>query len=195
MPNTKKTWTGINEFLFRLKNNLKTITAIKDPSNKNKLVKDSSHIPNFVNEHFTTVGSKLASKIPSSQQHYLEFVSKKTSPMPSFFFHPITYDCVKSEILSLPNNKSHGWYSSPIKLLKCWIDIIAPVLSEVFNTSISLGRYPTKLKLSRIVPVFKSDDETDPNNYRPISLFSNFNRIFERLMYTRMMNYIEKHNN
>ena len=76
MPNTKKTWTGINEFLFRLKNNLKTITAIKDPNNKNKLVKDSSHIPNIVNEHFASVVSKLASKIPSSQQHYLDFVSK-----------------------------------------------------------------------------------------------------------------------
>ena len=181
--------------MFRCKNNLKTITAINDPNNKNKLVKHSSNIPNIVNEHFASVGSKLASKIPSSQQHYLDFVSKNMSPTPSFFFHPITYDCVKSEILSLPNNKSHGWYSSPTKLLKCWIDIIAPVLSEVFNTSISLGRYPTKLKLSRIGPVFKSDDETDPNNYRPISLLSNFNRIFERLMYTRMMNYVEKHNN
>ena len=76
MPNTKKTWTGINEFSFCRKNNLKTITAIKDPNNKNKLVKDSSHIPNIVNEHFASVGSKLASKIPSSQQPYLDFVSK-----------------------------------------------------------------------------------------------------------------------
>ena len=97
-------------------------------------------------------------------------------------------------LLSLPNNKSHGKYSSLTKSLKCSIDLIAPVLSEVFNTSISLGRYPTKLKLSKIVPVFKTDDETDPNNYRPISLLSNFNRIFERLMYTRIMSYIEKHN-
>ena len=180
--------------MFRRKKSLKTITAIKDPNNKNKLVKDSSHISNILNEHFASVGSRLASKIPSSQQHHLDFINKNMSPMLSFFFQPITSDCVKTEILSLPNNKSHGLYSSPTKLLKCSVDIIAPVLSEVFNISISLGRYPTKLKLSKIVPVFKSDDETDPNNYRPISLLSNFNRIFERLMYTRMMNYIEKHN-
>ena len=38
MSNIKKTWTGINELLFRHKKNLKTITAIKDPNNKNKLV-------------------------------------------------------------------------------------------------------------------------------------------------------------
>ena len=85
-PILKKTWTGINELLFRRKKNLKTITAIKDPNNKNKLVKDSSHIPNIINEHFASVESKLASKISSSQQHYLVFVDKNMSPMPSFFF-------------------------------------------------------------------------------------------------------------
>ena len=116
------------------------------------------------------------------------------SPIPSSSFQPITYDYPKTDILSLPCKKSRGLYSSPTKLLKCWIGIIALVLSELFIISISLGRYPTKLKLSESVPVFKSDHEKDPNNYRPMSLLSNFHRIFERLMYTRMMNYIEKHN-
>ena len=83
--------------------------------------------------------------------------------MPPFFFQPITYDCVKTRILSLVNDKSHGLYFSPTcptKLLKCSIDILAPVLSELFYISVSLGGYPTKLKLSKIVPVFKFDDET-----------------------------------
>ena len=101
------------------------------------------------------------------------------------FFQPLTHDCVKTEILSLPKNKSHGLYASPTRLLKCSIDIIAPVLSEELNSSISLRRYPTKFKLSKIVPVAKSEDDTDPNNYRPISLLSNFNRLLERLMYTQ----------
>ena len=67
-------------------------------------------------------------KVPSSQQHFLDFVNINMSPVPSFFFQPITYDCVKTGILSLANDKSHGLYSSPTKLLKCSIDIIAPVL-------------------------------------------------------------------
>ena len=41
--------------------------------------------------------------------------------------------------------------------------------------------------------VFKSDDPTDPNNYRPISLLSIYNRIFEKLVYARMISFIEKH--
>ena len=51
------------------------------------------------------------------------------------------------------------------------------------NTSILEGTFPKKLKLAKVVPVLKNGDDTDPNNYRPISLLSIFNRIFERLMY------------
>ena len=39
-----------------------------------------------------------------------------------------------------------------------------------------------------------SDDELDPNNYRPISLLSLFNRVFEKLMYNRLKSLIDKHN-
>ena len=61
------------------------------------------------------------------------------------------------------------------------------------KNSTSLGAYPPKLKISKIIPIFKADDETDTSNYRPISLLSNFNRIFEKIMYDRMRDYIEKH--
>ena len=88
-----------------------------------------------------------------------------------------------SEILFIPNDKSYGLYSSHTKLLKLSSSTIAPVLSELLNISIKLGSYPSKLKIAKITPIFKSDDESDANNYRPISLLSNFNRIFEKIMY------------
>ena len=59
--------------------------------------------------------------------------------------------------------------------------------------SISTGVYPNKLKMAKIVPIFKTDDNTDPSNYRPISLLSNFNRIFEKLIFKRMESFIEQH--
>ena len=54
--------------------------------------------------------------------------------------------------------------------------------------------YPNKLKMAKIIPIFKADDNTDPNNYRPISLLSNFNRIFEKLVFSRMESFIEQNN-
>ena len=65
----------------------------------------------------------------------------------------------------MPNNKSYGLYSSPTNLLKYAASIIAPVLSEILNISVTLGKYPSKLKMSKITPVFKNGEETDSNNY------------------------------
>jgi len=130
------------------------------------------------------------SKLPSPLKHHLDYVSKCISPLSSFLFEHIFPDEIRSEILSIPNNKSYGLYSSPTKLLKLSSSVIAPILSELLNISIKSGSYPSKLKIAKITPIFKSD----ANNYRPISLLSHFNRIFEKIMYKRMTSYIEQHN-
>ena len=75
-------------------------------------------------------------------------------------------------------------------VLKCASDLLSHVLTAIFNSSVSFGTYPAKLKMSKIIPIFKADDETEPINYRPISFLSNFNRIFEKLMYKRMKVFI-----
>jgi hypothetical protein len=81
-------------------------------------------------------------------------------------------------------------YSSPTNLLKCSRAIISHILSEILNTSIKSGIYPANLKIAKIIPVHKGEDETDASNYRPI--LSIFNRIFEKIVYKRMVSYIEK---
>ena len=70
---------------------------------------------------------------------------------------------------------------------------VSPFLTDILNTSIRLGTYPSKLKMAKITPVFKGDDDTDANNYRPISLLSNFNRVFEKIICKRLTSHIEKH--
>ena len=72
MANMKKTWQRINELLHRRKQNLKVISALKDFNNRNKFVKEGSQIPKIINEHFATVGNRLANKLPSPQNHHLE---------------------------------------------------------------------------------------------------------------------------
>jgi len=62
---------------------------------------------------------------------------------------------------------------------------------EIMNASILEGTFPSKLNLAKVVPVFKSGEDTDPNNYRPISLLSIFNRTLERLMYKRLKSFFE----
>jgi retron-type reverse transcriptase len=61
------------------------------------------------------------------------------------------------------------------------------------NHSILNGTFPSKLKHAKVVPIYKTNDELNcPGNYRPISLLSNFNRIFEKLMCKRLQNFCDK---
>lgn len=87
---------------------------------------------------------------------------------------------MEDEILSIPNKKTYGLYSCPMQLLKYVSDIISQPLATLLNVCVFQGAYPVKLKLSKIVPVFKFEDELDTNNYRPLSLLPNFHRIFEK---------------
>ena len=58
------------------------------------------------------------------------------------------------------------------KLIKFLRYELSTPLVHLFNLSIREGKFPSKLKASRTVPVFKSGDRTNCDNYRPISLLS-----------------------
>jgi len=46
---------------------------------------------------------------------------------------------------------------------------------------------------SRVCSVFKYGDQTDFTNYHPIFVLPALSKIFEKLVHTRLMNYLEKH--
>ena len=57
---------------------------------------------------------------------------------------------------------------------------IAKPLTCIINQSLKTGRFPSKLKVAKIIPIFKKDDEHDFNNYRPISLLPSISKVFEK---------------
>ena len=96
--------------------------------------------------------------------------------------------------MTTPINKVYGLYSFPTRILRSAKHIISQPLSLLINKSLENGVYPSKLKLAKVIPIYKSDDESDPSNYRPISLLSVFNRIFEKMMYYRLKSFLEQYN-
>jgi len=80
-----------------------------------------------------------------------------------------------------------------MQLIKSIIPFIAQPLSELINESFVTGSFPNELKIARVCPVFKGGDAADFSNYRSISILPSFSKIYERLVYNRLMSFIDKH--
>ena len=74
--------------------------------------------------------------------------------------------------------------------VKSIITEIADPLCFIINLSFASGRFPDLLKIAKIVPIHKSEDKLQVTNYRPISILPFFSKIFERLMYNRLLKYL-----
>ena len=83
--NMRKTWEGINNFLNRKRNKRKSINTLKH-FNNNIVTTNKSTISNIFNEHFTTVGSKLAAKLQALRNTLPSFFIKKNHVHLPFYF-------------------------------------------------------------------------------------------------------------
>ena len=169
----RQTWKGINELIGNCKKKNKRNSTNSIRSNPNEVpTSDPKEISNILNKYFATVGSKLASKIPQTINTFFDYLDPPVNR--TFFFGPIIQFSI------LQDNSAHGLYSSPVRLLKLAKRVISVPLATIFNQSICSGIFPSKLKCVKIIPI-----------YRPISLLSIYNRIFEKLMYSRLTKFVK----
>ena len=152
-------------------------------------VKDKEIICNEFNNFFVNIGSKLTSKCKSSKNP-LQFVK---SNMNSMFISNITEAEVTETILDL-NNSSPGYDEVPAIVMKQNIHALIKPLTYLINCSINKGIFPDELKIAKVIPIYKSGDKTSIENYRPISVLSVFSKVFEKIMYNHLINFINKHN-
>lgn len=80
-------------------------------------------------------------------------------------------------------------FDSSYNKISLIIDKHAPIKTFV---SFSCGIVPSNLKIARVIPVLKIGQPTSLNHYRPISLVSVFNRMLEKLMYSRLIIFLQK---
>ena len=79
------------------------------------------------------------------------------------------------------------------KPLKISLDVIVAPLTHICNLSLQDGIFPAEMKHATVVPLYKSDDPMAFNNYRPVSLLPVLPKVFEKLMYTRFLNFLNKY--
>ncbi|XP_065642190.1 uncharacterized protein LOC136073861 [Hydra vulgaris] len=95
---------------------------------------------------------------------------------------PLSPNELQSALDNLKSNTSVGFDNISINVVKSVFHIIETSLYHVFNLFLQSGTVPEKLKIARVLPIFKSGDDTDSSNYRPISVLPCFSKLIERIM-------------
>ena len=58
--------------------------------------------------------------------------------------------------------------------------------------SFLIGYFPNELKITKVIPIYKNDDSKFISN-RPVSILPVFSKIFEHLMYNRLLSFVNKY--
>ena len=143
------------------------------------------------NNFFSKVGPKLAEKIPPSSVPFSDFLPEENPN--KFVFANITEDIVLETARKLKSKKSQGIDNISTYLLKEIIPIILIPIVYLFNESIRSGYIPDSYKCAKVIPIFKSGDQTQFTNYRPISLLSSFSKLLEKIISKQIMAYLNKY--
>ena len=72
--------------------------------------------------------------------------------------------------------------------------LISDYLANSFNESPGTGSYPDVLKIATVIPVHKGGSTYELGNYRPISMLSPINKVFETILHKRLTKFWEKLN-
>ena len=155
-----RTWQGINHLLNRCKRKRKSVGKLKDPDNNNNLTNDSSRIPNILNKHFSNVGNILASKSPSVERPFTDYLRKTSSPELSFFFKPVTPPEIQFQFYLYQTANRMAYTPVLVNLLNTQAKSFLQFF-QTFSIHLSLGVYPKNLKCQKLYPTFKAVDETD----------------------------------
>ena len=79
-------------------------------------------------------------------------------------------------------------------MLKLAGDEILPSLITIYNISADANLVPNTWKSANVVAKYKKDDETDKNNYRPISLLCVPGKLMESCVASTVTTHTEEHN-
>lgn len=194
----------LNKYHGDIKRTWKIIKQICNISNKPasamellKLKSSPKESADHINYHFVGVGPKLANKtlimLGKTEADLASDVrSSKNTPFSLTLLPTDEYE-IRKIILSLKSTPSTGRDGISAIFLKQALNQISKPIAYLSNLCLSSGVFPNLLKEAIVIPVYKSGDGGSVDNYRPISLLPTLAKILEKVINTRLLNYLESH--
>lgn len=179
--NPKKIWSGIHELIYNKKqsqqetpqeiteNGIKETDPLKIANIFNKFFSNCIKNQPFVNHHPRLV--------PIHNTNF-EYINPST-------------EVVAEKIKQLNSSSANGYDNISTKFLKHYVVPLSPIITKLMNKELDAGNYPSSLKISKIIPIFKAGDKTEPTNYRPIAVQPAIAKIFEETIKNQLEKILE----
>ena len=186
---TKKTWETLHSVMNITKNkqNFPNFFRVN-----NTTISHKEEIAQNFNQFFVNIGPALASKIKYVNDN--EFKKYLFNPIQrQFTFQIVNENDIANVFRELTSKSSTDINGLSIKMLKLVSTKLCFPLCVIVNQSLNTGIFPQSLKIAKVIPVFKKDDNTNLTNYRPISLLPVLSKIFEKIVHTQLSAYFVEH--
>ena len=89
-------------------------------------------------------------------------------------------------------SKSKGHDGISLEVLKLISNEISSSITLIINQTLTTEIFPDKLKIAKVVPIFKKDSKKEFQNYRPISVLPVISKIFESVIHDQLNEYVYK---
>ena len=186
----RNTWSTINKILGKNNNSKKYNECININGEQ---VKDKNIIAQHFNDYFINIGKNLTENIiiPDTGQ-FKDYMNNTISS--KLTFHEVTELEIDNIFNSLTSKPSSGYDNISTRQLKKLKSYLLSPITIIINQMLNTGYFPDNLKIAKVIPIFRKDDPSLCNNYRPISLLPAISKIFEKVIFKQLYDYFTDNN-
>lgn len=149
--------------------------------------------PDIMNNFFTNFSENIVANLPKSDDSPIELcTNRKITNANSVFLRPLIPGDILSLIKELKNKKTEDIYGISTHLIKNIAEHIINPLCDIINTCFIEGTFPSILKYTKVIPIYKKGDITAPENFRPISILPAPSKILELAIYKQIYEHMEQ---
>ena len=138
------------------------------------MITDKINIANQFNAYFSSIGTKLASQIPAD----------KGKSFKDYLHSPVNNVNFKFKLIDIENTVNI------IDGLKTKYELSSSI-TLIINQSLNTGIFPERLKIAKVIPIYKKDDAKMFENYRPISILPAISKILEKTIFNQLHDYFQ----
>ena len=143
-------------------------------------------IANGYNNFFVTIVPSLAKRIPKYNDIlFTQYLPDKVDD--TMFLQPVTEEEFLQLVIKAKSKKSKDHYQFDMCLVKKDNTTHSEPTGTHLQYLTNERYFPDRMKIARVIPLFKNGDVKEYSNYRPVSILSQFSKILEKVFHNRLM--------